>query len=188
MINKIIHFITLQLIKYCEARGKVFFIRGKDQADTVYLIRYLLVNSKYFNFYIHRFLRSDADDPHDHPWSFMTYVVDGEYHEHKYNFSCVNPLFETCDYSHVVNHREKGSLVFRNATDVHKVVVDEDIPVLEKERAPLTICITGPRKREWGFWKGGESLFAHGRNYLINAKFVIWTKYLGIEDDSSKRG
>lgn len=187
MINKIIHFITLQLIKYCEANGKVFFIRGKDQADTVYLIRYLLVNTKYFNFYIHRFLRSDGDDPHDHPWNFMTYVVDGYYNEHKYNLSGIDPIDGTFDYSHVVNHRNKGSLVFRKATDVHKVVVTEDIPVLEKERAPLTICITGPRKREWGFWKGREVIFGIGR-YLANAKFVIWTQYLGIEDDSSKRG
>lgn len=185
MLNKLIKKITLILIAHCEAYGKVFFITGKGTED-IYMIRYLLVNTPFFNFYIHRFLRSDHDVPHSHPWNFLTYVVDGEYYEHKYETQGVMNESST-DFMEVINHRKKGSVVTRVASDVHKVVVKESISVMEKERAPLTICITGPKEREWGFWKGIQS-YAYGTHYLVDSKFIKWTKYLGVKDDSDRRG
>lgn len=186
-LNRLIHKITLQLIAYCEGRGKVFFITGKGTQD-IYLIRYLLVNTRFFNFYIHRFLRSDHDVPHDHPWDFITYVVDGEYREEKYEDPTGFYLKSDTDFQKVYNYRGKGSLVFRKATDVHKVKVEESVPVLEKERAPLTICITGPRKRTWGFWEGDIILDGMSGTEQVNSKFIKWTDYLGVKDDSGKRG
>lgn len=173
MLNKLIHSITLKLIDYCERKGKVFVINGKDSNDA-YLIRYLLVQSNLMNVYIHRFLRSDHDVPHDHPWDFLTYVVDGKYVELK--FPGWEYQAQWNEGVMVARLRKKGSIAFRKATDIHKVRVDELLLLEDKERAPLTICITGPRRRVWGFWELGQG------------RFTRWTNYLNINDDSKKRG
>jgi len=171
MLNKLIHSITLKLIAYCERKGKVFVINGKD-SNEAYLIRYLLVQSNLMNIYIHRFLRSDHDVPHDHPWDFLTYVVDGEYVEAKFAGWKSEYKYPTM----VHKARRKGSIAFRKATDIHKVKVQYHLPIEEKEQAPLTICITGPRRRVWGFWEIGRG------------RFTRWTNYLRVQDDSKKRG
>lgn len=172
MLNKLIHKITLKLIAYCERKGKVFVINGKD-SDDAYLVRYLLVQSNLMNIYIHRFLRSDHDVPHDHPWDFLTYVVNGKYIELKFiGWNNKNlPQFTM-----IGRIRKQGSLAFRKATDIHKVRVDQSLSLADKEFAPLTICITGPRRRVWGFWD------------LDKGQFTRWTYFLGIGDDSKKRG
>ena len=35
-----------------------------------------------FNIFIHKFLKSDPDDLHDHPWAFRTLILKGGYWEH----------------------------------------------------------------------------------------------------------
>ena len=66
-----------------------------------YLGRYRVINDRYdnepylerfyiflkdrktfpFNVFIHRFLKSDPDDLHDHPWAFRTIILYGGYWE-----------------------------------------------------------------------------------------------------------
>ena len=82
LLNKLIYF----LVERCIKKGRVFHITGSaDQSEDVYLVRYIVVKSKYLCIYIHRFLRSDTSDPHDHPWNFITYIVSGGYQEHFYD-------------------------------------------------------------------------------------------------------
>ena len=50
-----------------------------------YLERYyvFLKDRKWFpfNIFVHRFLKSDPDDVHDHPWSYVTLILKGGYYE-----------------------------------------------------------------------------------------------------------
>jgi hypothetical protein len=83
------------------------------------------------NIYLHEILRSDDDRAlHDHPWENRSWILDGEYIEH----------FE--DGTSLV--RRSGDYTWRAAKFFHRL----EIP--EGGRA-LTLFITGPKVREWGF-------------------------------------
>lgn len=164
---------TEHIIRWCEKRGHVLNITGTDGPDDIYLIRYYVFRSRFFNIFIHRFLRSDRDDLHDHPWNFVTYIVSGAYLEYKWNEStqkvdCVSRIGAS-SYGAPINR-----LALRKATDRHKVEVWYPCSFANKDHAPLTICVTGPIKREWGFWRNGQ--------------WVDWREYLDLPKDVASRG
>jgi len=39
-----------------------------------------------FNVFLHKFLKSDPDDVHDHPWPFLTIILRGGYYEWRPQF------------------------------------------------------------------------------------------------------
>lgn len=174
MVNPVIKIITKLLIKLCIWRNTVYYIKGGNN-DDVFLVRYIVYKSKNFRFYIHRFLRSDADQPHDHPASFYTYVVDGSYQEYKYDLNkpiVTDGEFKTY-WSFDINLRKAGSLAFRKATDIHRVVLPRTYSLSEIEQAPLTICLMLKRERNWGYWKNG-------------CYFIDWREYLNIKPNDSR--
>lgn len=180
LINMIVKPIVYLLIKRAEKNNNIFYITGGADQKTVYLVRYILWKSYWFGCcYIHRFVRSDADIPHDHPWNFYTYIVDGYYTEAFFERKSV----QTDDGKQFVsffkpklNIRKPGSLAYRKATDVHKVIAPKEIHIsvddpeeVKRDKmkpAPLTICLMGPRLREWGFWSMDGSEFTDWRKYL----------------------
>lgn len=54
------------LIYGCDARG---------DKESVYLTRYTFLQTDWLKVCLHVFHRSDADDLHDHPWNFLTWVI-----------------------------------------------------------------------------------------------------------------
>lgn len=93
------------------------------------------------NAYVHRFLRSDDDRAlHDHPWSWVTVLLDGSYWEH---------VPADLDYPAgptVRRRRTAGDIVVRReAAYPHRVELDEGRPV-------TTLFLTAEKSREWGFW------------------------------------
>lgn len=195
--------ITEYLMNWCTRRGRVLKITGTQGPDDIYLIRYYLFRNRFFNVFIHQFLRSDLDDLHDHPWNFATYLVRGAYTEYKWDGDKVltRRRGPSTDYDFITYERFSGSreiyqnrLVFRKATDQHKVIVDRDLTETFKEYAPLTICVTGPTKRTWGFWrqelrqtscpKPGCCVY-HAETFRI---WVDWREYLGLPLDTEGRG
>ena len=122
---------------------------GEHELGGTYLERWWAVPRNYHaNVYVHRFLRSDRDVMHDHPWDNMTVVLEGEY------------LEET---PHGTFHRRTGEVVFRQATDAHRVVLPEG-------QTPLTAFFTGPSIRDWGFhcpkgWMGWKEFTRGGDKY-----------------------
>lgn len=187
MIEKL----TKSLMAWCEKRGRVFEITGTGGPDDVYLIRYYVVRSKWFNFFIHQFLRSDKDDLHDHPWHFVTYLVNGAYTEKKWNEE--DGEIGICRRANYVNKFDQSiisnRLIYRKATDQHQVVVDRDLKHEQKEQASLTLCFTGPTIREWGFWRTYGGVYSNGKEVKApNRFFVPWRKYLGLPSDAKGRG
>ena len=84
-----------------------------------------------FNIFIHKFLKSDPDDLHDHPWGFRTLILKGGYWEHT----------EEGKF-----WRHPGYIGFRSANNLHRVD-------LKPGTKPLTLFISGP----FGLRKGSRS-------------------------------
>lgn len=115
------------------------FIIG-DAADP-YLRRWWLIpRNRFFNVYLHEFLRSDDDRAlHDHPWWNLSVLLRGNYIE-------VTPRRRQVPGAPTVVYRfrEAGGVKFRFAGARHRIL-------LNNERC-WTLFITGPRIRDWGFW------------------------------------
>lgn len=95
-----------------------------------------------FNIFLHKFIKSDPDDLHDHPWNYRTLILLGGYWE----------------------YTEKGkfwrgplSYRFSPAESFHRIELDNNIPYC------WTLFMPGTRVREWGFkTKDG---WIHNENY-----------------------
>lgn len=107
-----------------------FVVGGKDDP---YLERwYIIPRNRWFNIYFHRFVRSDDDRAlHDHMYASMSIILFGRYKEHLQGGK-----------SRVL---KKGDVVIRwSGKTAHRIEIYEMFPC-------LTLFITGPRYREWGF-------------------------------------
>lgn len=115
------------------------------------------------NAYVHRFLRSDDDRAlHDHPWSWVTVLLDGSYWEH-IPTDPNHPAGET-----VRRERKAGDIVVRgDAGYPHRIELDDGRPV-------TTLFLTAEKSREWGFW------CEHGWRH--------WRAFTGADSDGRIRG
>ena len=97
------------------------------------LTRYYLVETRWFAVYLHHLHTSDENRAlHDHPWSFVTFLLSGGYEEH-------TPAG--------IFWRRRFSVLYRPAEWQHRLVL----------RWPVwTLVIRCRRRREWGFWTDGE--------------------------------
>lgn len=87
--------------------------------------------------YLHHMIRADLDrDLHDHPWSFVSFILRGGYAEY----------LRVGDQTITRIHRP-GSVVVRRAEDLHRVA-----SLLTGEA--WTLVFTGPKVRKWGFQVG----------------------------------
>jgi hypothetical protein len=109
-------------------------------ADNPYLRRWWIIpRNPWCNVYLHEILRSDDDRAgHDHPWPNTSLLIDGGYEEVIYDeFS---PWLE---YQRV--ERKAGDTIVRQATDTHRLIVPDG-------GRCISLFMTGPKEREWGFW------------------------------------
>lgn len=106
---------------------------------------YLVPRNRYFSVYLHQALLDDDEPPHDHPWMNMSYILRGGYYETQFS-----PLQDSRGRWHlpgVVRFRGPGSVVFRSATTIHRLVVETT-----ERKESWSLFITGPVVRDWGFW------------------------------------
>lgn len=132
MIRSIILALAPRLIGPSEKRRPDISIGGEEDP---YLRRWWLVpRNRFFNVYLHQFMRSDDDRAlHDHPWWNLSILLAGRYVEHTISAGGIN----------VRTERQAGELKFRAAGAAHRIELID---------GPCwTIFITGPRLREWGF-------------------------------------
>lgn len=96
-----------------------------------YLCRWWVVpRNDMANVYLHEFRRSDDDRAlHDHPWASTSCILFGRYIEHTPEGSFM---------------REAGDVISREAEALHRVE-------LCPGETAITLFITGPKVREWGF-------------------------------------
>jgi hypothetical protein len=92
-----------------------------------------------FNMFLHKFLKSDPDDVHDHPWPYATLILKGGYYEWLPQFDgSGNKIAEMAAW------RGPGSFRVCSANSYHRIELDPNVTC-------WTLFMPGQRKREWGF-------------------------------------
>lgn len=105
-----------------------------------------------FNIFVHKFLKSDPDDVHDHPWPFLTIILRGGYWEWRPQFN--DQGHNICE---IARWCGPGSIRWASARTYHRVQLD---PAVEC----WTLFMPGPKQRDWGF--------------LVKNQWVQWEQYL----------
>ena len=126
------------------------------QSDEPYLERYYLFlkdRDRFpFNIFLHKFLKGDPDDVHDHPWPYATLILKGGYYEWLPQFdSKGNKIAEMCVW------RGPGSFRICSANSYHRIELDPSVTA-------WTLFMPGPKKQDWGF--------------LVNNKWIQHEQYL----------
>ena len=121
------------------------------KTDEPYLIRYYLLfkdrdkdsNINFpFNIFVHKFLKSDTEEMHDHPWSYFTFLLSGGYYEY------VNDP----DINTIIRYNRKPYFFKKfNETHTHRVELKKDCNGNEIPCWSLFIAMR--KKQSWGFYE-----------------------------------
>jgi len=143
------------LLKLLDRLGRKRIVMDRVENEP-YLERYYLFLRERerfpFNVFLHKFLKSDPDDVHDHPWPYATVILKGGYWEWI-------PHFDTMGRKIGEYQAWRGPGHFRisKANSFHRIELDPDITA-------WTLFMPGPKQRDWGF--------------LVKNKWVQWEQYL----------
>jgi hypothetical protein len=125
-------------------------------ANEPYLERYYLFLKERdrfpFNVFLHKFLKSDPDDVHDHPWPFATLILRGGYWEWRPQFNA-----QGLKIGEIARWCGPGSFRTARATTYHRIELDPAVTC-------WTLFMPGPKQRDWGF--------------LVRNVWVQWEQYL----------
>lgn len=128
-------------------RKRVIYDRLENEP---YLIRYylLLKDRKWFpfNVFLHKFMKGDPDELHDHPWPYATLILKGGYWE-------VTPKGRYW--------RGPGSFRLAGPKSLHRVELEPGVHA-------WTLFMPGPKLREWGFIVKGK--------WMQHEKYFAWRK------------
>lgn len=117
------------------------------QSNDPYLERYYLFlqdRKKFpFNVFLHKFLKSDPDDVHDHPWNYATLILKGGYWEH---IPSEYKPYRTLDgnLNTVRVWRGPGHFRMCSAESFHRIELNPNVEC-------WTLFMPGRQRREWGF-------------------------------------
>ena len=151
-----------KFLNWLDSQGRKRIVYDRIDNEP-YLERYYLflkdrVNFP-FNIFLHKFLKSDIDDLHDHPWPYATLIVKGGYYEWTPVFnSKQEKIGEVCTW------RGPGHFRMCKATSYHRIELDPGVEC-------WTLFMPGPQKREWGFlvdnkWMENGSYFKFRKSSL----------------------
>jgi len=143
------------LLKLLDRLGRKRIVMDRVENEP-YLERYYLFlrdRERFpFNIFLHKFLKSDPDDVHDHPWPYATLILKGGYWEWIPHFDTVGR--KTGEYQ---VWRGPGHFRVSKANSFHRIELDPDITA-------WTLFMPGPKQRDWGF--------------LVQNKWIQWEQYL----------
>ena len=114
-----------------------------------------------FNAFIHKFLKSDPDDVHDHPWPYATLILKGGYYEWIPEFNSKGEKIGETRF-----WRGPGHFRICSSTSYHRIELDPGITA-------WTCFMPGPQKREWGF--------------LVNNRWIHNDTYLTTRAENAKQ-
>ena len=143
------------LLNFLERCGRKRIVMDRINNEP-YLERYYLFlkdRKRFpFNVFLHRFLKSDPDDVHDHPWPYATIILKGGYYEWTPQFGAdgkkIGEIARWCG---------PGSFRWAGANSYHRIELDPEVEC-------WTLFMPGPKQRDWGF--------------LVKNKWVQWEQYL----------
>jgi hypothetical protein len=142
-------------LKLLERIGRKRIVMDRVE-DRPYLERYYVFlkdrDNFPFNIFLHRFLCSDPDDVHDHPWPYATLILKGGYWEWIPQFNSQGQKM-----GEIAKWRAPGHFRICSAKSYHRIELDPDVEC-------WTLFMPGPKQRDWGF--------------LVRNKWVQWEQYL----------
>lgn len=109
-----------------------------------------------FNVFLHKFLKSDPDDVHDHPWPFATLILRGGYWEWRPQFNSKGEKI-----GEVARWCGAGSFRTASAKTYHRIELDPAVTC-------WTLFMPGPKQRDWGFLV--KNVWVQWEQYLVNRK------------------
>jgi len=145
-------------LKLLEKIGRKRIVLDRASSEP-YLERYYLFlkdrNRFPFNVFLHKFLKSDPDDLHDHPWPYATIILKGGYYEW-------TPVYNKDGRKITEVSRWCGPGHFRlcGANSFHRIELDPNVTC-------WTLFMPGPQQREWGF--------------MVKGTWVQWQKYINMK-------
>lgn len=114
-------------------RDILIISKGSELKSKIpYLIRYTLLSCKFFTIKIHKALISDPNEPHDHPWNYLSIILRGGYYEQTTREVVDTPLFIDLskDFTPMPTRviKEKtwykpGSILYRKGDKLHKLII-----------------------------------------------------------------
>jgi hypothetical protein len=143
------------LLKFLEKTGRKRIVMDRT-CDEPYLERYYLFlkdrDNFPFNIFLHKFLKGDPDDVHDHPWPYATLILKGGYYEWVAEFNSKGEkIGETRHW------RGPGHFRVCKPTSYHRIELKPGVTA-------WTLFMPGPKKRDWGF--------------LVNNRWIQHEQYL----------
>lgn len=113
-----------------------------------------------FNIFLHKFLKGDPDDVHDHPWAYATFILKGGYYEWIPGFNEAG--IKTCE---VRKWRGPGHFRICRPNSYHRIELRTGVTA-------WTLFMPMKKVREWGF--------------LVNNKWINNEQYLKDRREQAK--
>lgn len=130
-------------LNWLDSLGRKVTIMDRT-CDEPYLERYYLFlkdRKKFpFNIFLHKFLKGDPDDVHDHPWPYATLILKGGYYEWVAKFNNQGQKI-----GEIRHWRGPGHFRICSSNNFHRIELHPGITA-------WTLFMPGPQKRDWGFW------------------------------------
>ena len=149
-------------LQWLERHGRKRIVMDRVDSEP-YLERYyvFLKDRKWFpfNVFIHKFLKSDPDDVHDHPWPYATLILKGGYYEWVPEFNSKNEKIGERRF-----WRGPGHFRLCRSTSYHRIELKPGVTA-------WTMFMPGPQLREWGF--------------LVNNKWIKHDIYIQERTDAA---
>jgi len=146
-------------LNWLDKRGRKLIIMDRI-CNEPYLERYYLFlkdRKRFpFNVFLHKFLKGDPDDVHDHPWPYATLILSGGYYEWVPVFNTLGEKINEIKY-----WRAPGHFRVCNPNSYHRIELKEGVTA-------WTLFMPGPQTREWGFLVNNK--WIHNDNYLETRK------------------
>jgi hypothetical protein len=157
--NRLLNWIAVKLLVRSAARPYKHLYHADGRP---YMLRYWLLKlgkgavidgvqmPRWLGARLHLIESSDDDRAyHDHPWWFITIILNGGYWEHRPERE---PLFgDVLEDFDVRTWHGPGSILIRRASDWHRLELPEG-------GSACTVFIHGTRRNGWGFLKGGRKI------------------------------
>ncbi len=124
--------------KYKSGTGWCFW--RWTRTDSEYILRLHIVKTPWFAVCLHWIRKPDAEPwLHDHPVSFLSIVLRGEYAE----LRCNTSAFDERWHHTRIKVNKWFNFVRATPNDSHRIILCR--------ANTLTLCFMGPKTREWGF-------------------------------------
>jgi hypothetical protein len=147
--------IAEKILNWLDQNDRKRIILDRESKEP-YLERYYLFfkDRKHFpfNIFLHKFIKGDPGDPHDHPWPYATLILSGGYYEWTPHFRSNGT--QSCEVRH---WRGPGHFRICSPTSYHRIELKPGV-------TPWTLFMPGPHTRAWGFLVNDR--WIHNEQYI----------------------